>query len=223
MRLLSENALRRAEVCSLDVRDFSLTDRRLIVRGKGHGTPRSRSPSSQGTADAIAAYLVAAGHAADVTAPLFRNVHRVPRWSGERLTEDGLHDVVGTYGRAVGVENLTPHKLRHSAITAALDAGLSIRKVQKLCRTAKLETLQRYDDARQDFQGEATDLAALLEVLTMTEEEIAATRHTWRPREEFPGSHRAGRATSRQTCCLNPKRCRPSTSWRRRKDAPVTI
>nr|WP_234910061.1 tyrosine-type recombinase/integrase [Synechococcus elongatus] len=61
-------------------------------------------------------------------------------------------------------KRLSPHRIRHSAITAALDAtGGNIRLVQKLSRHSRLETLQRYDDARQNFQGECTEhLAKLL-------------------------------------------------------------
>ncbi len=44
---------------------------------------------------------------------------------------------------------LTPHKLRHSAITAALDAtGGDVRRVQRLSRHARLETVMVYDDNR---------------------------------------------------------------------------
>jgi integrase/recombinase XerC len=70
---------------------------------------------------------------------------------------------VGRYGEEIGVQSLTPHKLRHSAITAALDAtGGDVRRVQRLSRQAKLETLQRYDDNRNDLQGEVTRTLAAL-------------------------------------------------------------
>ena len=55
------------------------------------------------------------------------------------------------------------HKLRHSAITAALDVtNGDVRRVQRLSRHARLETLQRYDDNRSDLQGEVTTLLAEL-------------------------------------------------------------
>lgn len=157
LRLLCENALRRAEVCGANVGDFSLTDRRLFIRGKGRGTQKEPVTLSQATADAIAAYLVEAGHAQDAVSPLFLNLHRNPKVNGKRLTPDGLLWLVGHYGTRIGVEGLRPHKLRHSAITAALDAtGGDVRKVQKLSRHADLRTLQRYDDNRADHQGEVS-------------------------------------------------------------------
>jgi integrase/recombinase XerC len=59
------------------------------------------------------------------------------------------------------VKKLSPHRLRHSSITAALDAtGGDVRKVQKLSRHADLNTLMIYDDNRRDEQGELSDILA---------------------------------------------------------------
>ena len=156
LRLLCENALRRGEACALTVDDFQPAERRLFILGKGKGTQKEPVTLSSAAVDAVSAYLKRAGHGAG---PLFRNVSRRPDHAGEGITPDGLYHVVGHWGAAIGVKNLTPHKLRHSAITAALDAtDGDVRRVQKLSRHARLETLQRYDDNRTDFQGEVTDV-----------------------------------------------------------------
>ncbi len=44
-RLLAENALRRAEVTALNVGDFSLTEKRLMILGKGRAARKRRSLS----------------------------------------------------------------------------------------------------------------------------------------------------------------------------------
>ncbi len=163
LRLLAENALRRAEVCALSVGDFSLTEKRLYVLGKGRGSQKAPVTLSGKCAAALAAYLVAAGHAGDEAGPLFRNLDRRhtrtdPARAGGRLAPDGLHDLIAAYGDRLGLK-LSPHKIRHSAITAALDAsGGDVRKVQKLSRHADLRTLTLYDDNRADHQGEMTGL-----------------------------------------------------------------
>ena len=147
LRLLCENALRRAEVCALDVPDFEPVTRRLLIIGKGKGTQKLPVTVSARLVGVLTLYLLEAKHEAG---PLFRNA------AGGRLTSDGLYKIVGGYGDKLGI-SLAPHKLRHSAITAALDAtNGDVRKVQKLSRHAKIETLLRYDDAREDFQGEVT-------------------------------------------------------------------
>lgn len=157
LRLLCENALRRAEACALDVGDFEAATRRLMVTGKGKGTQKAPVTLSAKCAGAISAYLTASGQGQDAKGPLFRSLDRRPGYHGRRLTADGLYSVIVEYGRRLGVE-LAPHKLRHSAITAALDAGGTVREVQKLSRHAKLETVQAYDDSRADHQGKMTRL-----------------------------------------------------------------
>lgn len=158
LRLLCENALRRAEVCSLNVEDFHREQRRLYVLGKGKGTQKEPETVSERTAEALVRYLNAAGHANQPEAPLLRNLDPRPEHFGQRLTGDGIYHIVQDLGARVGVPRLTPHKLRHTAITAALDlTNGNVRAVRDLSRHAKLETLQRYDDNRKDFQGSVSD------------------------------------------------------------------
>lgn len=158
LRLLCENALRRAEVCSLNVSDFLPRERRLLVRGKGRGTQQEPETLSERAVEALERYLAAAGHGGDPAAPLLRNVDPRPEYHGERLTGDGLYHIVRDLGRRIGLANLTPHKLRHTAITIALDVTEgNVRAVRDLSRHARLETLQRYDDNRRDFQGSVSD------------------------------------------------------------------
>jgi integrase/recombinase XerC len=61
----------------------------------------------------------------------------------------------------VEVKVLSPHKVRHSTITAALEqTNGDVRKVQKFSRHRKLDTLMIYDDNRLGVQGEITDTVA---------------------------------------------------------------
>jgi integrase/recombinase XerC len=154
LRLLCENALRRAEVCTLNVEDFRAEEKRLYILGKGKGTQKEPETLSERAMEALARYLGAAGHARTPQAPLLRNVDPRPEYNGQRLTGDGIYHIIQDLGAKVGVPNLTPHKLRHTAITIALDlTNGNVRAVRDLSRHARLETLQRYDDNRQDFQG----------------------------------------------------------------------
>ncbi len=169
LRLLAENALRRAEVTALDAGDFSPMEKRLLILGKGKGTQKVPVTLSPKTVQAISAYLAASGHGEvgerrDGAGPLFRNLDRrqskteaAGRLTANRLTPGGLYGIVQGYGARLGLK-LAPHKLRHSAITAALEAGADVREVQGLSRHAKLETLMRYDDSRTDKQGKVSRL-----------------------------------------------------------------
>jgi integrase/recombinase XerC len=161
--LLLENALRRTEVVSLTVGDFDGEERTLRLRGKGRGTQKERVTLSAASVQALRSYLDGCAHAARAEAPLFINFS--PAYYGKGLTADGLYKIVRETAQHAGLANLlSPHRLRHTAITLALDAaGGDIRRVQRLSRHVRLETLQVYDDNRTDLQGEMTNvLSAIL-------------------------------------------------------------
>jgi integrase/recombinase XerC len=160
--LLLENALRRAEIVGLRVADFDAEARVVKIRGKGRGTQQEPVTLSPNAATAIRDYLADCGHAAEPTAPLFVNFS--PAFYGRALTADGLYKIVRRCAAQAGLSvRLSPHRLRHTAITMALDAfGGDVRRVQCLSRHARVETLMIYDDNRTDLQGEVTQLLSKL-------------------------------------------------------------
>jgi integrase/recombinase XerD len=68
--------------------------------------------------------------------------------------------------RAAGIPSwaqLSPHSLRHTAITLALDAGASLHDVQDYAGHADTRTTRRYDHSRDSLGRSPTDtLAAYL-------------------------------------------------------------
>ena len=159
LRLLCVKALRRAELCSLDVAHFDAGAGRLSVLGKGE-TQRREISLPPHCAQAIREYLAGAGNADGCSAgsPLFRNCDRNPNAAGGRLTPDGLYKLIAGYGKKLGLK-LAPHKLRHSAITIFLDgSGGNILEAQGLSRHKDIRTLSKYDDNRKDRGGAASKL-----------------------------------------------------------------
>jgi site-specific recombinase XerD len=56
---------------------------------------------------------------------------------GSRTTRGAAARIVTRLAVAAGIDkHLTPHSLRHSAITAALNAGVALRDVQEFARHA---------------------------------------------------------------------------------------
>lgn len=159
--LLLENALRRAEVVSLSVEHFDAECRTLSILGKGRGTQRENITLSALSATAIQRSLQDRNDEGredlPKAAPLFCSGR--PGSHEKPLTPDGLYKIIKQLAETAGLQtSLSPHKLRHTAITMALDAsGGDIRRVQRLSRHARLETLQIYDDNRTDLQGEMTN------------------------------------------------------------------
>lgn len=154
VRLLFDLALRRQEVVSLDVDDVDLQARSITVIGKGR-TQKSRLSIPQQTAASIKEWLRVRGPA---PGPLFTNFDRARK--GRRLTGRSLHRIVCDLGRRTGIR-VTPHGLRHAAITEALDlTGGDVRAVQRFSRHRDLRVLNIYDDSREDLGGKVAQLVA---------------------------------------------------------------
>ncbi len=160
LRLLWDNALRRAELCQANVKDFDPIGCKLWIIGKGK-VQRQPIDLSDRSVQAIRAWLELRGKCKS-TDPLFCTLDRATR--GHRLSGNAIYNLVRDTSEAAGIYKvMSPHRVRHSAITAALDAtNGDTRRVQKLSRHADLNTLTRYDDNRRHHQGEVTKILAEL-------------------------------------------------------------
>jgi integrase/recombinase XerC len=160
LRLLWDNALRRGEVCSLDVGDFSASGRKLMILGKGKISKISIDLSS-GTRAAISHWLELRGGYSDDD-PMFISLSR--NQPGHRLGGSAIYAIVKQYCQEQEIEKMmSPHRVRHSALTAHLNASDgNVRAAQALSRHADLKTLSLYDDNRHQHQKGATDLLGSL-------------------------------------------------------------
>jgi integrase/recombinase XerC len=160
LRLLWDNALRRAEVCGLDRVDFFPGESRLMLKGKGRidKEPIDLAPA---TVEAISDWLVSM---CESRSPALFVSSRNTRLSVDRLYQivGGLAAAAGiTSGRQANERVVSPHKIRHSSITALLDLnGGDVRSAQAHSRHKNLATLIRYDDGRQQLQGKAAKTLA---------------------------------------------------------------
>ena len=81
--------------------------------------------------------------------------------SGARMNRHQAARVVRRLARHAGIDKtISPHSLRHSFITAALDAGVPLRDVQEAASHADPRTTMRYDRARRSLDRHATYIVA---------------------------------------------------------------
>ena len=149
LRLLYDIALRRCEVCRLDYADVDLDAPAVAVLGKKR-RERVWVALPDPTSEALTKWIDARGVE---PGPLFVSLARnTPR---RRIDGVDVYRIVRAYGTAVG-HRVTPHGLRHAAVTRALElVGGNIRVVQVYARHARPDTTTIYDDKRRGLGYEA--------------------------------------------------------------------
>ena len=144
--LLGLLGLRVAEACSIDIEDLSLERGHRTVRILGKGSKPAVIPLPPRIARAVDA---AAGERTSGPLLLTR--------AGNRLNRHAATRIVRRLAKRAGItKHISPHSLRHSFITAALDAGVPLRDVQIAARHADPRTTTRYDRARKNLDRHAS-------------------------------------------------------------------
>jgi integrase/recombinase XerD len=136
--------LRASEATGLDLSNLLFEEGYLRVCGKG-GKQRV-VPLAGCASAALMRYLSAARgelHPKRQTAPtdgsaVFLSVR------GRRLTRDAVYKLVSSRARCVGIDDLSPHMLRHSFATHLLDGGADLRTIQELLGHSDIATTQVY-------------------------------------------------------------------------------
>jgi site-specific recombinase XerD len=149
--LLALNGLRISEALNADIEHLGLErgHRTLVITRKGGKIVTI--PLAPRTARAVDLCV-----GERETGPILLN-HDGSR----RLDRHAATRIVKRLAKTGGIDkNISPHSLRHSFITAALDAGVALRDVQEAASHADPRTTMRYDRARQSLDRHATYIVA---------------------------------------------------------------
>ena len=141
--------LRVSEACNVRIQDthgLERGHRTLILVGKGRKPATIPLPLSVGADMDAAAGQRGAG-------PLLL------RADGKQMDRRAAARVVVRLAKKVGIKKrLSPHSLRHSFVTACLDAGVPLRDVQIAARHSDPRMTTRYDRARGNLNRHANDI-----------------------------------------------------------------
>ncbi|MDQ5839867.1 MAG: tyrosine-type recombinase/integrase [Chloroflexota bacterium] len=138
--LLGINALRASEAASVRMEDYADTlrgHRVLHLVGKGN------KPATMPLTVPVLRVLEACRGQRTSGPLVLRPV------SGKPIDRRDVHRMVARIAKAAAIpRHISPHSLRHAAITNALDAGVPLRDAQILARHADPRTTEHYDRAR---------------------------------------------------------------------------
>lgn len=149
--LMAMLGLRVSEACNVRIEDYADTERgHRVLRVWGKGNKPATIP---------------------LPVPVLRTLERcqgdrtegylVLRANGTKQDRNGAYAWIRSLAKKAGLpEGIHPHTLRHGAITAALDAGATLRDAQVFARHADPRTTNRYDRNRLDLDRHASYLVS---------------------------------------------------------------
>lgn len=128
--------VRVSELVGLNLDDINVTERLILVRGKGR--KERQVPYGQKAAEALERYLPVR-HAQPGEIAVFTN------HSGARLSDHSVRKLVKLYAtHLLGDSSVHPHSFRHAYATHLLRDGADLRSIQELLGHSRLSTTQRY-------------------------------------------------------------------------------
>jgi integrase/recombinase XerD len=138
--VLGSNALRASEAAAVRIEDYRGTLRGLrVLHLVGKGNKPATTPLT-----VPVLLMLEACRGQRVAGPLV-----VRPLSGNPIDRRDAYRIVARIAKtAVIPRHISPHSLRHAAITNALDAGVPLRDAQILARHADPRTTEHYDRAR---------------------------------------------------------------------------
>lgn len=144
--LLGLNGLRVSEACGADIADLEAMRGHHVLHLVRKGAKKGQAPLAPVTLAAVEAHV-----GARQLGPLLLD-HRGRRLAGHQATW-----VVTRLAKTAGIaKHISPHSLRHTFVTLALDAGVALHEVQDAAGHADPRTTMRYNRARNSLDSHAT-------------------------------------------------------------------
>ncbi len=148
--LLSLNALRVSEAVGIDIENMAVQRGHRTVSIMGKGSKPATIPMPPRVCRAVD---LACGERTE--GPLILDTR------GVRMNRHSAGWVIDKLARRAGIDHhVHPHALRHSFITAGLDAGVPLRDMQNAARHSDPRTTSRYDRARTNLDRHASYIVA---------------------------------------------------------------
>ncbi len=136
LELMYACGLRVSELVSLKIKDVDL--KTCILTCYGKGSKMRQVPVGSEAIEWLQKYMKIRAQKKTKITNLFVSV------LGKPLTRQEVFLLVKKYAKKAGIENLSPHVLRHTFATHLVQNGADIRSVQKMLGHADISTTQIY-------------------------------------------------------------------------------
>lgn len=166
MLVMLRLSMRVAEVCSLRASSMKWSHGRWTLRCKVKGGREEVWPLPKDVKHAIDEYLKLDAERrktlhSDVNAYLFQPHSNYRTLVFDKaLSTRMVQNIVAKWGRFTGVGDVSPHDLRRTAITRALEMGQTYRQVQMMSKHRDPKTVMRYDHGRENLDQNAVNFLA---------------------------------------------------------------
>ena len=167
MLMMLRLSLRVSEVCSLRASSVRWSHGRWILRCKVKGGREETWPLPKDVKEAIDHYMkldrkrreISHSHGED--AHLFQPLVNYRTLTFDKaLSTRMVQKIVKKWADYSRLGDLSPHDLRRTAITRALDSGLTYRQVQMMTKHKDPKTVMRYDHGRENLEQNAVNFLA---------------------------------------------------------------
>lgn len=137
LELMYSSGLRVSEAVSIQIRDIDLDAGILTTTGKGSKT--RRVPVGSSAVEWVKSYLALRQKKENIEV---LNLFVTPM--GKPLTRQAIYSLIVEYAEKAGLEDVSPHTLRHSFATHLVQNRADIRSVQQMLGHADISTTQIY-------------------------------------------------------------------------------
>ena len=137
LELMYAAGLRVSEVVDLQISNVDLESGILTCKGKGSKT--RRVPIGKSAVEWLRLYLIARRKKENIE---INNIFVSSL--GKSLTRQAIFNFIKEYAEKIGLEDVSPHTLRHSFATHLIQNSADVRSVQQMLGHADISTTQIY-------------------------------------------------------------------------------
>lgn len=148
--------LRRVELASIDMKDYTINTGAIKVMGKGH---KERIVYARNDAKKLLDKWIDVRGYDD--GALFRSIRKGDKVSDRRFTASSIYKMISKRSIEAGLDKTTPHDFRRTLIGNLLDLGVDEVTIMKITGHASSDMLKRYDRRDERAKIQAADQLGL--------------------------------------------------------------